>query len=106
MFQLMVVHIQHGSHEAELDLLRRPDLAMEENALIQVREVHGHGLIGIANGHLDVSHQRAGFPLDPSADLHEHVGQSCLDIRIESADHPVETDGFASRHLGGVELTH
>ena len=74
MLQLVVVHIQHCGHETELDLLAGPHLAVEQDSLVQVREVHGHGLIGIADGHLYVSHQRTGFPLDPSADLHEHVG--------------------------------
>ena len=104
--QLVVIHVENGGHEAEFDGLAGPYLPMEEYAFIHVRKVHGQGLLAVADGHLDMSHQCAGFPLDPSADLHEHVGQSRLHIGVESSDLSVEADGFASRLLGGVELTH
>ena len=104
--QLVIVHIQHRGHEAEVDRLAGPDLAVEEHSLVQVREVHGERLLPVGDGHLDVSHQRAGFPLDPSADLHEHVGEPGLDVGVESPDLTAEPDGLASGLLGGVVLTH
>ena len=97
--QFMIVYIQYRCHEAELHFLAGPDLSVEENALVQISEVHGHGLVGIADGHLYVSHQCARFPLDPSADLHEHIGEPRLHIGVESAYLAVETDGFPSGHL-------
>ncbi len=104
--QLVVVHIQHRGHEAELDGLAGPHLSVEEHSLVHIREVHGERLLPVADGHLDVTHKRARFPLDPSADLHEHVGEPGLDIGIESPDLTAESDGFAPGLLGGIELTH
>ena len=104
--KLVVVDVQNGGHEAEIHCLAGPHLTVEEHSLLQIREVHGEGLIPVADSHLDVSHQRSGFPLDPSADLHEHVGESGFHIGVESPDLSVETYGLASRLLGGVELTH
>ncbi len=104
--QLMVVHIQDCCHEAELDGLAGPHLAVEEHPFVQIREVHGERLLPVGDGHLYVSHQRAGFPLDPSADLHEHVGEPGLDVGVESPDLTAEPDRLASGLLGGVVLTH
>ncbi len=104
--ELVVVHVEDSCHETELDGLAGPDLPVEEHTLVDVGEVHGHRLVAVGDGHLDVSHERSGLPLDPPSDLHEDVGQPCLHVRIESADLPVEPYGLAVGKLSGIELTH
>ena len=106
MLQLVVVDIQHGGHETEFHTPAGPYLTVEQDALIQIGKVHCERLFAIGYSHLDVTHERSGLPVDPSADVHHYFGKSRFNIGIESADLPLDTDCLASGFLGGIEFTH
>ena len=94
--QTVLLHIEDGRHEREVRTSARSHLAAEHDALPEIGEIHGHrGIIG-GDGHLYVTHECTGLPLDPSSDIRECIGQPRFDIRVETVDLSVDTDRDSS----------
>ena len=103
--ELVLVNVQDGAHEVEVDLLLGLEGAVVLDTVVEVREVEGHtvALVG-DDGSLDVAEHAARLFGDPLADLHEGLGEPRLRVGVVACDGTGESDRAAACLLDGCGL--
>ena len=103
--ELVLVHIEDGAHEVEVDLLAGLEGAVVLDAVLHVGEVQGDALaLVVDDGGLDVAQEASGLVGDPLADLEQGLGEPGLRIGVEACDGPFQSDGASAGLLDGGRL--
>ncbi len=103
--ELVLVHIEDGAHEVEVDLLARLQGAVVLDAVLHVGEVQGDALaVVVDDGGLDVAQEASGLVGDPLADLEQGLGEPGLRIGVEACDGPFQSDSASAGLLDGGRL--
>jgi len=103
--QVVLLDVQHGAHEGEVDLLRGLQGSVVLHAVVHVDQVERHsGAVVQGDGRLDVAEHAAGLVLHPLADPLEGLGEPRLRIGVPAGDGPGQADGAAARLLYGRGL--
>lgn len=103
--ELVLIHIEDGAHEVEVDLLARFECSVVLHAVVHVCEVQGDAVAVIVdNGRFDVAQKASGLVGDPLSDLEESLGEPGLRIGVEACERSLETDGTAACLLDGCGL--
>jgi small-conductance mechanosensitive channel len=85
--ELVLIHVEHCTHECEIDPLLGIQIPVLLDAVRHVGEIVSDSS-AVIEGHsgLDVSEHRAGFLLDPFSDLHHSVFEPCFRVCVPAAD--------------------
>ncbi len=103
--ELVLVHIEDGAHEVEVDLLAGLEGAVVLDAVLHVGEVQGDALaLVVDDGGLDVAQEASGLVGDPLADLEQGLGEPGLRIGVEACDGPFQSDSASAGLLDGGRL--
>ncbi len=103
--ELVLVHIEDGAHEVEVDLLAGLEGAVVLDAVLHVGEVQGYALaLVVDDGGLDVAQEASGLVGDPLADLEQGLGEPGLRIGVEACDGPFQSDSASAGLLDGGRL--
>ncbi len=103
--ELVLVHIEDGAHEVEVDLLAGLEGAVVLDAVLHVGEVQGDSLaLVVDDGGLDVAQEASGLVGDPLADLEQGLGEPGLRIGVEACDGPFQSDSASAGLLDGGRL--
>ena len=101
-FEFVLIHIEDGAHEVEVDLLARFECSVVLYAVVHVCEVQGDNFAVIVDdGRFDVAQKASGLIGDPLSDLEESLGESGFRIGVEACERSLETDGTAACLLDG-----
>lgn len=84
MFQLVSVHVRHGGHEAENDLLLGRHGVVVDDALLQIGQVEVDSRVPAGQRHLNVSQEHACLLLHPFSYLHYHLREPELHVIVET----------------------
>lgn len=103
MGELVLVDVEDGAHEVELDLVLAGHGAVVLDSVVHVDEVQGYpGAVIFVDSGLYVAQKAARFALDVLADGHQGIGEPCLGIGVEVEDLPGEAGSGAPCLLDGV----
>ena len=103
MGELVLIDVEDGAHEVELDLVLAGQGAVMLDAVVHVDEVQGYpGAVVLVDCGLDVAEKTARFALDVLSDGHQGIGEPCLGVGVEVEDLPGEAGGGAPGLLDGV----
>jgi hypothetical protein len=103
MGELVLIDVEDGAHEVELDLVLAGHGAVVLDPVIHVDEVQGYpGAVVLVDCGLDVAEKTARFALDVLSDGHQGIGEPCLGVGVEVEDLPGEAGGGAPGLLDGV----
>lgn len=103
MGELVLIDVEDGAHEVELDLVLAGHGAVVLDPVVHVDEVQGYpGAVVLVDCGLDVAEKTARFALDVLSDGHQGIGEPCLGVGVEVEDLPGEAGGGAPGLLDGV----
>ena len=103
MGELVLIDVEDGAHEVELDLVLAGHGAVVLDPVVHVDEVQGYpGAVVLVDCGLDVAEKTARFTLDVLSDGHQGIGEPCLGVGVEVEDLPGEAGGGAPGLLDGV----
>ena len=103
MGEFVLVDVEDGAHEVELDLVLAGHGAVVLDPVVHVDEVQGYpGAVVLVDCGLDVAEEAARLALDVLSDGHQGIGEPCLGVGVEVEDLPGEAGGGAPGLLDGV----
>lgn len=103
MGELVLVDVEDGAHEVELDLVLAGHGAVVLDPVVHVDEVQGYpGAVVLVDRGLDVAEEAARFALDVLSDGHQGIGEPRFGVGVEVEDLPGEAGGGAPGLLDGV----
>ncbi len=103
MGELVLVDVEDGAHEVELDLVLAGHGAVVLDPVVHVDEVQGYpGAVVLVDCGLDVAEEAARLALDVLSDGHQGIGEPRFGVGVEVEDLPGEAGGGAPGLLDGV----
>ena len=103
--ELVLVHVEDGAHEREVDLLLGIHRAVVLDPVLDVGEVErDSAAVFLDYRGLDVAEEASGLVGDPLADLYEGLGEPGLGVGVEASDCPAKSDGASAGLLDGRGL--